>query len=86
MANTARSPPKNGSQPDLSKLIDVGDLNIIQRKHKYPETDCKCSTKIVEIRKEIKDLFQAIVKSQEEHFDALRKDIFQTEAILSTKT
>lgn len=79
MPKMMRSPPKSGLQPDLSKLTKltvVGDLNITQRKCKHPETDCKCSTEMVEIRKEIKDLFQAIVKSQEEHFNTLHTGIF----------
>lgn len=66
-----------GSQPDLSKLRDLTEINITQRKRKQPETDCDCKKELLDFRKEVKEMLENFSKSQMEYLSSLRNDISQ---------
>lgn len=63
-----------GSHPDLSSLSKL-DEHITQRKRKQPETDCDCKRELINLGKEMRDMFEKNSKSQEAYFSTVREDM-----------
>jgi hypothetical protein len=69
--------PKGGSQPDLSKLRDDGDLqhNVALRKRKQPEHDCCIKQDLADFRNEILLTLKTFCTAQNESMQAMQREL-----------
>lgn len=73
---TKMSPPKAGSQPDLTKLKDVdSQYNVVQRKRKQPDYDSSIKEDLAKFRNEVLSILASFSTEQNKSMQVMQREL-----------
>lgn len=73
---TKMSPPKAGSQPDLTKLKDVdSQYNVVQRKRKQPDYDLSIKEDLAKFRNEVLSILASFSTEQNKSMQVMQREL-----------